>query len=465
MKNNNYDLTKVPLLKGIISYTIPIILSGLLQLMFNAADLIIVGQFCGDLSVAAVGATGPLINLIVNLFIGLSVGAGVTVAHGLGSGMTKDVHRTIHTAIPTAFVGGVILTVVGIGGSEFFLELMDTPDDVIGLSATYMRIYFAGIISGMLYNFGSAILRAAGDTKAPLYYLAASGFLNVLLNFIFVRFLNMNVAGVALATTISQTLSAFLIIRNLALRKDACRLEFRKIRFHRHQLRRIIRIGIPAGIQGSLFSISNVIIQSSVNSFGSIAVSGNSAAGNLEGFVYTTMNSFHQTALNFTSSNHGAGNYERIRKTRNICLISVFIAGASMGWLFYALGRPLLSFYIPDSPEAIEYGMIRMAYILIPYFLCGLMDVATGLIRGLGSSILPMIITVVGVCGMRISWIYTIFRIPKYHTLESLYISYTISWSLTFLAEIIIFGVLYRKLARKSSPYETEADYSAAETQ
>ena len=450
MKKNNSDLTHVPLLKGIISYTTPIILSGILQLLFNAADLIIVGQFCGELYVAAVGSTGPLINLIVNLFIGLSVGAGVTVAHGLGSGMTKDVRRTVHTAIPTAAAGGIILTVVGIHGARFFLDLMGTPDDVIGLSTTYMRIYFAGITSGMLYNFGSAILRAAGDTKTPLYYLTASGILNVILNFIFVRFLNMNVAGVALATTISQTLSAFLIIRNLALRKDACRLELRKMRFHSHQLRRIIRIGIPAGIQGSLFSISNVIIQSSVNSFGSIAISGNSAAGNIEGFVYTTMNSFHQTALNFTSSNHGAGKYERIRKTRNLCLISVFIAGASMGWLFYALGRPLLKFYIPESPDAIEYGMIRMAYILIPYFLCGLMDVTTGLIRGLGSSILPMIITVVGVCGMRIGWIYTVFRIPKYHTLESLYISYTISWTLTFLAELAVFAVLYKKLTKKS---------------
>lgn len=446
MKSKNYNLTTIPLFRGIIFYTLPIILTGVLQLLFNAADLIVVGQFCGELSVAAVGATGPLINLIVNLFIGLSVGSGVTVAHGLGSGRNEDVRRTVHTAIPTALAGGVILTVFGVFGARFFLELMSTPDDVIGLSATYMRIYFAGITASLLYNFGSAILRAAGDTKTPLYYLTAAGIVNVILNIIFVRFLNMNVAGVALATTISQILSAVMIIRCLTKRDDACRLDLRHLRFYRRQLMRIIQIGFPAGIQGSLFSVSNVIIQSSINSFGPIAVSGNSAAGNIEGFVYTTMNSFHQTALNFTSQNCGAGRYDRIKKIRTICLFLVFAAGASAGWLIYALGRPLLKFYIPDSPEAIEYGLIRMAYILIPYFLCGLMDVATGLIRGLGSSLLPMIITVIGVCGMRICWIYSVFRIPKYHTLQSLYISYTISWSLTFFAEIIVFTILYSKV-------------------
>lgn len=446
MKSKNYNLTTIPLFRGIIFYTLPIILTGVLQLLFNAADLVVVGQFCGELSVAAVGATGPLINLIVNLFIGLSVGSGVTVAHALGSGRNEDVRRTVHTAIPTALAGGVILTVLGVFGARFFLELMSTPDDVIGLSATYMRIYFAGITASLLYNFGAAILRAAGDTKTPLYYLTAAGIVNVILNIIFVRFLNMNVAGVALATTISQILSAVMIIRCLTKRDDACRLDLRRLRFYRRQLIRIIQIGFPAGIQGSLFSVSNVIIQSSINSFGPIAVSGNSAAGNIEGFVYTTMNSFHQTALNFTSQNCGAGRYDRIKKIRTICLFLVFAAGASTGWLIYALGRPLLKFYIPDSPEAIEYGLIRMAYILIPYFLCGLMDVATGLIRGLGSSLLPMIITVIGVCGMRICWIYSVFRIPKYHTLQSLYISYTISWSLTFLAEIIVFTILYSKV-------------------
>ncbi|MBP3309380.1 MAG: MATE family efflux transporter [Ruminococcus sp.] len=450
MNSKSFDMCEGPLLKNLILYTIPIILTGVLQLLFNAADLAIVGQYCGELSVAAVGATGAIINLIVNLFIGLSVGAGVTVAHALGSGRDEDVRRTVHTAIPTALISGIILTVVGVSGSHYFLGLMGTPSDVIELSATYMRIYFCGITSGMIYNFGSAILRAAGDTKSPLYYLTIAGIINVILNIVFVRFFNMDVAGVALATTISQTFSAVMIIIALTRRTDNCRLYLRKIKIYRQQLLRIIRIGFPAGIQGSLFSISNVIIQSSVNSFGSVVLSGNSAAQNIEGFVYTIMNSFHQTALNFTGQNYGAGKYERLKKIMIICLLLVFGAGLTSGLTVYLLGEPLLSIYIPDSPEAISYGLIRLSYICIPYFICGLMDVATGLIRGLGSSLLPMIITVVGVCGMRISWIYTVFRIPEYHTLESLYISYTISWTLTFIAEIIVFFVIYRRITKSA---------------
>lgn len=450
MNSKSFDMCEGPLLKNLILYTVPIILTGVLQLLFNAADLAIVGQYCGELSVAAVGATGAIINLIVNLFIGLSVGAGVTVAHALGSGRDEDVRRTVHTAIPTAVVSGIILTVVGVSGSHYFLSLMGTPSDVIDLSATYMRIYFCGITSGMIYNFGSAILRAAGDTKSPLYYLTIAGVINVILNIVFVRFFNMDVAGVALATTISQTFSAVMIIIALTRRTDNCRLYLRKIKIYRQQLLRIIRIGFPAGIQGSLFSISNVIIQSSVNSFGSVVLSGNSAAQNIEGFVYTIMNSFHQTALNFTGQNYGAGKYERLKKIMIICLLLVFGAGLTSGLTVYLLGEPLLSIYIPDSPEAISYGLIRLSYICIPYFICGLMDVATGLIRGLGSSLLPMIITVVGVCGMRISWIYTVFRIPEYHTLESLYISYTISWTLTFIAEIIVFFVIYRRITKSA---------------
>ena len=450
MNSKSFDMCEGPLLKNLILYTIPIILTGVLQLLFNAADLAIVGQYCGELSVAAVGATGAIINLIVNLFIGLSVGAGVTVAHALGSGRDEDVRRTVHTAIPTALISGIILTVVGVSGSHYFLGLMGTPSDVIELSATYMRIYFCGITSGMIYNFGSAILRAAGDTKSPLYYLTIAGIINVILNIVFVRFFNMDVAGVALATTISQTFSAVMIIIALTRRTDNCRLYLRKIKIYRQQLLRIIRIGFPAGIQGSLFSISNVIIQSSVNSFGSVVLSGNSAAQNIEGFVYTIMNSFHQTALNFTGQNYGAGKYERLKKIMIICLLLVFGAGLTSGLTVYLLGEPLLSIYIPDSPEAISYGLIRLSYICIPYFICGLMDVATGLIRGLGSSLLPMIITVVGVCGMRISWIYTVFRIPEYHTLESLYISYTISWTLTFIAEIIVIFVIYRRITKSA---------------
>ncbi|MBQ9078820.1 MAG: MATE family efflux transporter [Ruminococcus sp.] len=449
MQKNTAYMTEGPLLKKILLYTFPIILTGILQLLFNAADLVVVGRYCGRLSVAAVGATGAIINLMTNLFIGLSVGAGVSVAHALGAGHSKDVSRTVHTAIPIAIVSGIFLTIIGVLGSETFLRLMDTPSDVIGLSATYMRIYFCGITATMVYNFGAAILRAAGDTKSPLYFLTAAGIVNVILNLIFVIVLDLDVAGVALATTASQVMSALLIIRALMKRTDSCKFSFRKMKIHRRQLTKILQIGFPAGIQGSLFSISNVIIQSSINSFGSIAVSGNSAAGNIEGFVYMSMNSYSQTAVNFTGQNHGAGKFDRLKKIMIICLVSVFCTGFLFGLLVRIFGKPLLSFYIPGDKEAISYGLIRLTYICIPYFICGLMDVTTGLIRGIGYSVLPMIITIAGVCGMRIVWIYTIFQIPKYHTLQNLYLSYTISWSLTFVTELIVFLVLLRKLRKR----------------
>lgn len=452
MKKNQQkemDMTEGPLLKKIILYTLPIILTGILQLLFNAADLVVVGRFGSDTSVAAVGATSAVITLITNLFIGLSVGAGVAVAHGLGAGKSEEVHKTIHTAIPIALVSGIVLTFIGVCGSRLFLELMGTPDDVINLSATYMKIYFIGITASMIYNFGAAILRAAGDTKSPLIYLTVAGIANVILNLIFVIAMKMDVAGVATATTISQTISALLILRALMKRNDSCKLVLKKMRFYRHQIIRIIQIGIPAGIQGSLFSISNVIIQSSINSFGSVVMSGNAAAGNIEGFVYISMNSFSQTAINFTARNYGAGKIDRLHKITWLCLASVFVTGLTLGLTARIFGENLLSIYIPNKPQDISYGLIRMTFICIPYFICGLMDVTTGLLRGINYSVLPMIISVVGVCVFRIVWIYTVFRAPEYHTLQSLYISYTISWSITFLTELIIFLVLLKKFRKK----------------
>jgi len=450
------DLTECRLLPGIWRYTLPIVLTGILQLLFNAADLVVVGQACGSISVAAVGATTAIINLLVNLFIGVSVGAGVTVAHALGADHAEDVRRTVHTAIPAALVSGVLLTAAGVLCSRQFLSWMGTPDDVIGLSAVYMQIYFCGTVPSMLYNFGAAILRAAGDTKSPLLYLTAAGVINVILNLFFVIVLRMDVAGVALATIISQAISAALVIRALMRRTDACRLSWRKLRFHRTQLVKIIRIGLPAGIQNSLFSISNVLIQSSINSFSSVAMSGNAAAQNIEGFVYITMNSFHQTALNFTGQNYGSGKYERMAKIERICLCSVFAVGLVLGAAAYAFAKPLLHIYITDSEEAVGYGVTRLAFICLPYFLCGLMDVTTGLIRGMGSSVPPMLICVLGVCGVRILWIYTVFRMPAFHTLQSLYLSYAISWLLTFLCELAVYHVLYRR-ATKGKAIQREA--------
>ena len=450
-------MTEGPLFKNIVLYTIPIILTGVLQLLFNAADLIVVGRFCGSISVAAVGATGALINLIVNLFIGLSVGAGVMTAQALGANNENRVHKIVHTAIPTALIGGAFLTAAGLCFARFFLELMGTPDDVIDLSTVYMRLYFCGMISSMTFNFGASVLRAAGDTKGPLCYLSAAGVLNVVLNVFFVVAFKMDVAGVALATAISQTLSAILVLRALKRRKDGCRLELKKMKIYKEEFGKIVRIGLPAGIQGSLFSISNVLIQSSVNSFGSVVMSGNAASQNIEGFVYTSMNSFHQTALNFTGQNYGAGKFKRINSIMFTCLGCVTVTGMIAGSLGYFMAKPLLSIYITDSAEAISYGIIRMTYICLPYFLCGIMDVMTGTIRGMGVSIAPMIITVLGVCVFRVGWIFTIFSMAKYHTLKCLYISYPISWVITFAAELIVFLIINNKKIKAAKQKDAAA--------
>ncbi len=444
-KKSNFNMLKGPLLRNIISYTIPIILTGVLQLLFNAADLIIVGRFCGSVSVAAVGASGAITNLIVNLFIGLSVGTSVTVAHALGGSNSEDVHRTVHTALPTAIVSGIIITFIGVIFSETFLKLMNTPENVLPLSTIYMQIYFAGTIFMMVYNFCASILRAAGDTKSPLIFLSIAGVINVILNVIFVMLFNMNVAGVALATTISQGISAVLVVIALIRRNDACRLILSEMRFYKPQLLKIIRIGLPAGIQSSLFSISNVIIQSSINSFGDILMSGNAAAGNIEGFVFVILNAFHQTALNFIGQNAGAKLYNRVKKILWICLGSVLTVGVVATSVMYLLGPNLLSIYIPDSTEAIYWGMVRISCLCIPYCLCGLMDVSTGALRGMGASIIPMIISVLGVCGIRIGWIYTIFRIPEFHTPQCLYYSYAVSWAATFLIQLLAFFIVYRR--------------------
>ena len=450
MKRLNRNMLDGPLFLNIVLYTIPIILTSILQLLFNAADLVVVGRFCGSISVAAVGATGSITNLMVNFFIGLSVGAGVTVAHGLGSREDAAVHNTVHTALPTALVSGVVLTIIGVSCSETFLTMMGTPESVLPLSAVYMKIYFAGITFTMVYNFCAAILRAAGDTKSPLIFLSLAGVVNVVLNIFFVTVFHMNVAGVALATTISQGISAVLVVIALMCRTDACRLELKKMRFHKIQLIKMLRIGLPAGIQSSLFAISNVLIQSSVNSFGDVFMSGNAASGNIEGFVYTSLNAFHQTAVNFTGQNAGARQYKRVSKILWICLGCVTVVGIVLGSLAYAFGPQLLSIYITDSPEAISYGMIRLAYICLPYFLCGLMDVSTGALRGLGASFVPMVISILGVCVLRIGWIYTIFQIPEYHTPQCLYFSYTVSWLLTFLCQMAAFIIVYRRLTREA---------------
>lgn len=439
IKKHQSSMLEGPLLPGVIRYTIPIVLTSVLQLLFNAADLIVVGKFCGSVSVGAVGATGSLTSLMVNLFIGLSVGAGVSVAHSIGSRDEEQIRNTVHTAVPLALICGAVLTVIGVVFSKPMLVLMGTPENTLPLSALYMKIYFGGITFNIVYNFCASMLRASGDTKSPLIFLTSAGVVNVILNVIFVTVFHMNVAGVALATMLSQGIAATLVVRALMRRTDACKLELRKLCIRKNQLLRILRIGLPAGIQSSLFAISNVIIQSSINSFGDIFVSGNAAAGNLEGFMYATVNSFHQTTVNYVGQNVGARQYRRANNTVWICQSCVLVVGLAMGTALWGFGETLLGIYITDSLQAIQYGMIRLTYVTLPYVMLGLMDVSTGALRGYGKSLTPMIISVLGICGIRVLWVSTVFQIPAFHTPQWLYISYPISWFVTLVAQTIFF--------------------------
>ncbi len=450
-KKYEIDMCNGPLLGKILVFYVPLMLSGILQLLFNAADIVVVGRFAGNEALAAVGSTGSLTNLIVNLFIGLSVGANVLVARFYGAGQEGELKEMVQPAVATAVAGGVILVFLGFFVSGPALRLMGTPDDVISHSVLYMRIYFCGMPFMMVYNFGSAVLRAVGDTRRPLYYLLAAGVVNVLLNLFFVITLSMGVAGVAAATVISQAISAGLIVRCLILTDSAYRLELKGIRIAGDKLVKMVQIGIPAGMQGALFSISNVLIQSSVNSFGSVAMAGNTAGSNIEGFVYTAMNAFHQAAISFCGQNYGARKYKRMGKVLLICELLVVAVGALMGNAVYFGGGTLLRLYSTDA-EVIRYGILRMGYICTLYFLCGMMDVAVGVLRGMGYAIMPMLVSLTGACLLRVVWIYTVFQ--EYHTLECLYLSYPISWGLTFAVHMVCFAIVYRRLLKRDPGIE-----------
>lgn len=454
-RNKRYemDMTTGALLPKVLVFSGPLILSGILQLLYNAADIIVVGRFASEQALAAVGSTGSLINLLVNVFMGLSVGASVVIARAYGAGDLPMVRQGVHTAITVAGVSGLVVGVMGVVLARPLLEMMNNPPDVIDLSTLYVRIYFCGMPFNMLYNFGAAILRAQGDTRRPLYYLMISGLVNVLLNLLLVIGFKLSVMGVAVATVVSQIISSCLVLVCLIRSDGPTHLDVRSLRIRWNILKDILRVGLPAGLQGSLFSVSNVLIQSSINSFGSIAVAGNSAAANLEGFVYTAMNSLHQADLTFASQNYGAKAYGRVRRTMWVCLGTVLTIGLGMGMLFYALGTPLLSLY-NDNPEVIRYGLLRMGIILPTYFLCGMMDVMVGQLRGIGYSIMPMIVSLTGACLLRIVWIMTIFAVPAYHTLRVLYISYPVSWLATFAIHMLCYLAVVRKLPKKDAPRE-----------
>ena len=442
---DSMDMSSGPLLGKMIVYAVPIALSGQLQLLFNAADLVVVGRYSGALSVAAIGSTNVMINLIVNFFIGFSVGAGIAAAQAIGAGDRERTAKIVHTAVPAALFFGLLLTGIGLLGNRWFLRLLGTPSDVVALAAVYMRLYFLGTAGTLLYNFGAAILRAAGDTLRPLVYLTIAGVLNLLLNLLFVLVFQMDVSGVALATAISQWLSAVLVLRALRRRQDACRLEPEKLSVDLRILRQILRVGMPAGIQSAMFSISNVIIQASVNSFGSLVTSGAAAAGSLEGFTWLPMNAIYQASMYFTGQNYGAGQFDRIKRIYRTALAAVAVTGLCLGAGMYLLGPKLLSLYLPDAPEAIAYGMMRLRFVCLPYMLAGIQDVMTGVIRGMGHSLEPMLISVFGICGIRMLWVATAFQLPRFHNVGALYFSYPLSWAITFVLQSICFALLFRR--------------------
>ena len=446
-KSYEIDMCNGPLLGKLLIFSLPLMLSGILQLLFNAADLIVVGQFATNskTALAAVGSTGSLTNLIINVFIGLSVGSNVLVARFYGAKRNDEVNRVVHTSIMISIIFGIFLAFFGVATARYLLELMDTPEDVLDQATLYMRIYFAGMPVIMLYNFGSAILRAMGDTKRPLYYLLIAGIVNVILNLIFVIQFHLDVAGVAIATVISQAISAALIVLSLTKSDSPCRLNLRKLRIHKTELLRMAQIGLPAGFQGAIFSISNVLIQSSINSFGSTAMAGSTASANIEGFVYTAMNTFHHTAVNFTSQNLGAHKFDRIKKSILLNIVLVSIVGILLGGGAYLLGPELLRIYNKDA-EVVSYGMIRLLYVCVPYFLCGIMDTLVGGIRGMGVSVLPMFTSLIGACGLRILWIYTIFQWDR--TLPVLFLSYPVTWLITALAHTVCCIIVYRRIVR-----------------
>ncbi len=447
-KSYEIDMCNGPLLGKILLFSVPLMMSGILQLLFNAADIIVVGRFAGSSALAAVGSTSALINLLINVFVGLSVGVNVLVAKYYGGRREKDMSETVHTAITTSVLSGLFLVVLGLVAAKPLLHLMGTPDDVLSQSVLYMRIYFLGMPVLMLYNFGAAILRAIGDTRRPLYFLFAAGIVNVVLNLFFVIGLGMGVDGVAWATVISEHISALLVLKSLMEAPGALKLSLKNLRIHPKKLKRIIKIGLPAGMQGAIFSISNVLIQSSVNSFGSIAMAGNTASSNIEGFVYTAMNAVYQTNLSFTSQNLGGRKYSRINKIMYICLGVVTVVGLSLGLTAVLGGRMLLGIYSSD-PEVLRYGMLRLGIICTTYFLCGIMDCMVGSLRGLGYSIIPMFVSLTGACGFRVVWVFTVFA--AYHSLDVLYLSYPVSWAITAAAHMITFRKIRRKIPKQDA--------------
>lgn len=443
-KTYEMDMCSGSILKKMLIFTIPLMCSSILQLLFNAADIVVVGRFAGDNSLAAVGSNTALINLLTNLFVGLSIGANVAAARFYGAKQDGEVKKTVHTAMLLSIFSGIILTVIGVIGARQILIWMQTPSEVLELAVLYLRIYFVGMTGTMIYNFGSALLRAVGDTKRPLYYLFGAGCVNIVLNLLFVICFHMDVAGVALATVISEAISALLVLRCMIKEKGSIHLELRELHIYPDKFVQILKVGLPAGFQGIVFALSNVVIQSSINLFGATVVAGNSAAANIEGFVYMAMNSFYQATISFTSQNFGAGKQERINRIALTGEFCVIVVGLVFGNVCVLFGHPLLGIY-SSSPAVIEAGMHRLRIIARTYALCGIMDVMVGALRGVGYSIMPMIVSLIGACGLRLLWLATVFQIDRYHTVTTVYLSYPITWIITLSVHILCFVLIRRK--------------------
>lgn len=447
-KNYSMDLTEGSIIKKLLLFSLPLMASNVLQLFFNAADIMVVGQFAGDNSLAAVGSTSSVIHLLTNIFMGLSVGVNVLAARYFAAKQEEELNKTVHTAITVSLFCGVLMVIIGEVAAKQILIWMDSPAEVIDLAVLYLRVYFLGMPATILYNFGAAILRAIGDTKRPLYFLTFAGLINLILNCIFVIVFKMDVAGVAIATVISQCISALLVLRCLGNESGAIHLTRRGLGVDKRIFAQIVQIGLPAGLQSSLFSLSNVVIQSSINSFGPLAIAGNSAATNLEGFLNVIVNAFSQGGVAFVSQNVGAKKYERINKIVITLQLCVFTTGIILGNLVYFFGEPLLSLY-SDSQDVIDAGMKRMMFACCFYFFYGMMDSMVAVLRGMGRAVVPMIVALLGVCGFRLLWIAVMFTNEAFHTIETVYVAYPLSWGLTFLAHTICFFIIRTQFKKK----------------
>ena len=447
MKKNKYeiDMCNGTIMDKLISFSIPLMLSGILQLMFNAVDIVVVGRFSGSQALAAVGSTTALINVFTNLFIGISLGANVLAARYYAAGKAKEMSETVHTAIALALVSGVVMAVIGVVFARGALEIMGTPEDVIGKSTLYMRIYFCGMPFFMMYNYGAAILRAVGDTRRPLIFLIVSGVINAVLNLFLVIGFHLDVAGVGIATVISQLVSCILVLRCLHHTESSYQLHLAKLRIRSVYLKQIFEVGVPAGIQSTVINISNAMLQSSVNSFGSIAMAGYTASNNIFGFLYVSVNSFTQACMSFTSQNYGVKKLKRMDRVLIDCMILSVVVTLILGSSVYIFGPELLHIY-SNQADVIRYGMEIFSYTTVTYFLCGLMDLFPGALRGMGYSTVPMILSIIGTVGVRIIWIYGLF--PSHRSLTFLFLSYPVSWIATIIMQVICFWFVRKKIHR-----------------